>query len=428
MKAMSLLNSAENTESVNVNRMTMVMKTNYMGAMSILLWRIEKLVSRAPVCSLSLLRSCKRFDATDPRDKVYGLLGLISDFHVEPDYNKTVAEVYADLSHSIIQHRQRLDVLCYAGIGYPKLDDLNLPSWTPDWRHNSDFHIFPLSTFNAAEQTEAVAPSSANLLELETQGMIVDEIAALAEGHLEDDGWWSWHDFALNQGHQISNKIGIPQLQAYFRTLVADRSGYGCGRLDFKHGEEAEKFATSAVGFLYALGFRAFRACEYDSETGSLSIPGGAYTDYVLNYLKWSMSSDEEQSTQQSLIEQFIGCTQSQAGFTLHWPDFKDKNLLRRCYHTFLEISGEVCYKRTLFLTKGGYMGLAPPLTQQGDLIYVMRGCNKPVAIRKARSQRPNEGWTYSLVGECYVYGMMNGEVMQDVRVGRFNLETVKFC
>lgn len=50
----------------------------------------------------------------------------------------------------------------------------------------------------------------------------------------------------------------------------------------------------------------------------------------------------------------------------------------------------------------------------------VLLGCNVPLAVR-------SEGDHYLVVGGTYVYGMMNGEVMQDVKEGKLKEECLMF-
>ena len=54
----------------------------------------------------------------------------------------------------------------------------------------------------------------------------------------------------------------------------------------------------------------------------------------------------------------------------------------------------------------GGYMGIGPPCMRPGDSICVFLGGNVPWIARQ-------EGPEYILIGECYVHGIMDGELMQ---------------
>lgn len=73
---------------------------------------------------------------SDPRDHVYGLLGLI-DLDIVPDYSEhmTVADVYLEVARNCLNIEPR-DILSLAGTrnGPNALTHLDLPSWVPDWR------------------------------------------------------------------------------------------------------------------------------------------------------------------------------------------------------------------------------------------------------------------------------------------------------
>ncbi|KAI8716315.1 HET domain-containing protein [Fusarium sp. LHS14.1] len=64
------------------------------------------------------------------------------------------------------------------------------------------------------------------------------------------------------------------------------------------------------------------------------------------------------------------------------------------------------CHGRSLLWTDHGYLGLCPAGSQPGDVIAVLLGCDVPLALRL------NESWAYEVVGQCYVSGFMDGEVI----------------
>lgn len=80
---------------------------------------------------LSLLaRFCRQL-ATDPRDKIYSLLGMVepnSHNSLRVDYTLTWTEVFRDAAIYVIGDRNDLEVLMYAGSS-----ETELPSWVPDW-------------------------------------------------------------------------------------------------------------------------------------------------------------------------------------------------------------------------------------------------------------------------------------------------------
>lgn len=85
------------------------------------------------------------FQESDPRDKVYAILGMtgtptrecavaeaLKSDGMVVDYTRTVSEVYQDVTKYMINHHRNLTVLYlrYANVQL----DAQLPSWTPDWR------------------------------------------------------------------------------------------------------------------------------------------------------------------------------------------------------------------------------------------------------------------------------------------------------
>jgi hypothetical protein len=67
---------------------------------------------------------------------------------------------------------------------------------------------------------------------------------------------------------------------------------------------------------------------------------------------------------------------------------------------------------RSFFISTNGFMGLVPEKAAPGDEICLFFGGAPPVVLQR-RSNR--EGDIYGFVGECYVYGLVNGEALDGV-------------
>ena len=87
---------------------------------------------------LPLLVRTRLSMCSDPRDKVFGLLGLIryaSIAGLTPDYSLSVRQVYTGIASFIIFNQGRVDILRHSG--RCSQDDgeerWGLPSWVPDW-------------------------------------------------------------------------------------------------------------------------------------------------------------------------------------------------------------------------------------------------------------------------------------------------------
>ena len=63
-------------------------------------------------------------------------------------------------------------------------------------------------------------------------------------------------------------------------------------------------------------------------------------------------------------------------------------------------------------MTENGYMGLGSP--KVGDEVWVLFGGDLPFILRPG----PDDS-SHTLIGDCYVQGIMNGEAMIDLKKKR---------
>jgi hypothetical protein len=92
---------------------------------------------------LDVLYRSRNCSATDTRDKVYALLGLvkqeISDA-ISVDYNRTPFEVFIDVAIHLLTEHGRTDVLLHANRDVEYID---APSWVPFWSRKSFYEPLP---------------------------------------------------------------------------------------------------------------------------------------------------------------------------------------------------------------------------------------------------------------------------------------------
>jgi hypothetical protein len=71
-------------------------------------------------------------------------------------------------------------------------------------------------------------------------------------------------------------------------------------------------------------------------------------------------------------------------------------------------------WRRKLVVTAQGYLGLVPNAARKGDSICLLLGCSLPVILRPLSDGNASQAaprWKF--VGECYIYGIMDGEAMK---------------
>ena len=142
---------------------------------------------------LELLMTAREFDATDPRDKIYSVLGLAKiPMTTDPypndspsfpvAYTKSVSEVYQDAVKYFINRDRNLDIISIL-LSHRNDKSTDLPSWTPDWRvpaseipldQNWDFFTWKMAA--GGYKLEAPIQSYAEVGILRVQGHLVTKI------------------------------------------------------------------------------------------------------------------------------------------------------------------------------------------------------------------------------------------------------------
>jgi hypothetical protein len=97
------------------------------------MWRVGY-----PVPLYILLRKFSAYKSTDPRDKVFALLGLTRSEILGDivNYERSLGDVMVMVAQYFLQRAELLEVLQFAGMGMGgenERRDREIPSWVPDW-------------------------------------------------------------------------------------------------------------------------------------------------------------------------------------------------------------------------------------------------------------------------------------------------------
>lgn len=86
---------------------------------------------------IDILRDLRVLSATNPKDKIYALLGLATDCVDAPpvNYSLSTSSIYVDFAWYFLSKGQGIEVLHAAG-GHDY--SIDLPSWVPDWSSKSE--------------------------------------------------------------------------------------------------------------------------------------------------------------------------------------------------------------------------------------------------------------------------------------------------
>ena len=341
-----------------------------------------------------IIRFAWSWEATDPRDKIYALLGLASDWAdsgIMPDYTSSVAAVYKKVT---IYHLQKygLEFLELAGDTSLRRID-RLPSWCPDWSNFTWYNIDkcdPTVRYDASQSLRARVKVTLKLSpdndELFVQGKIIDEVrTASVQRYIRPSGvtlvnipiitnmiapigrrirwlrWQTWEKTALNLKLYPT---GEDLLSVYSQVLVAGSQ---------EHRNQFNKFSTDS------------------------SVLPNASTEEA--------HADESDWFYRCFRRKELKVLEADEGLQDAENPGKGGETLAAClYADELENWSE---NRRLITTKKGYLGMGPITARAGDQVCLILGTKKPFLLRKVNSK-------YRLIGVSYIHGIHSDTVSPD--------------
>ncbi|KAJ2977668.1 hypothetical protein NUW58_g7739 [Xylaria curta] len=329
--------------------------------------------AKKPQSFLQTLGSVRGRRCHDERDKVYGMLGLASgewEGFVEVDYSKETEEVYRDVATAAAQRTGRLDFLsfCYGARG----EGVKVPSFVPDWTASIDgvghaaylSRTFSISNFNAAHGVKA----EWRLIEPEVavfKGVAFDRVTVIGETQKED---------SITTAEILDSWLRVAKV----------------GNVDFS----SDEWDTRRVA------------------EGSDELPDAEKRIWVFGQL---MCGD-------------VGCDWDEGNlFTRRADAIKDLPKYRK-WHTWIaggrtseDFDADVGYfdnahmatvrDRRFIVTEKGFLGFAPISVTEGDVVAILAGGSVPYVLRR-QSGVDGASDGYTLVGDAYVQGVMDGELL----------------
>ena len=328
----------------------------------------------------TLLSILPMFAVTEPLDFVYAILNLGRDTHdsshlnIRMDYSAQSVDVFADVVTHIMELSESLDVICR-----PWAPDCALPSWVPSIakyayvrrnydgqyeRENADSLVgLPgRAVYSAAGRTAPkaeVVPCPDGSPRLRAQGFFIGWVGSIGDRCVNGNIPWEWHKI----GGWAGGKSPIPN--EYWRTLVADRGPSG--------DKPPPWYASSCEHCLYQNPRRDLDTSTFIRRSESAN---------VKEYLR---------RVQLSIWNRRLLRVQTKLG-------------------------------RADTIQDSLRLGLGPAETQQGDSLIILYGCSVPLVVRRqAKKLVMNEQQLeeHVILGECFVYGLMDSEALRLVRTNR---------
>lgn len=350
-----------------------------------------------------IVTTCTFCDMTDKRDAIYALLNLAAEPSntdlsaigaPEPNYDLTVVEVFKHFVKFACSTAGCLDIICRPWAPTVQVDrsknwpvtsqanaaqPLALPTWICDRRH------LPFGD-----------PLLNNSIRLNGIALVGETTRQRYNAHGGTTVRME-HDMPLTLGVS-SNKLSV---QGYklgtIRSISPRMSGAVIGHrsleLLISNSDCSDEDASETV----------WRCLCGDRDQFGKPAPASFRSAYL-----WACKSsmNTEMGEHQEQVQ------------THSPPDLDIEELLSQSSDQsttdFLEVVRATVWNRRTFrivLATGAFVtGLVPSNAAAGDTLCILRGCSVPVVIRKVPDSGGN--WDWSLVGDCYAYGFMNGEVL----------------
>jgi hypothetical protein len=86
-----------------------------------------------------------------------------------------------------------------------------------------------------------------------------------------------------------------------------------------------------------------------------------------------------------------------------------DTNNAIKAAISYAHAEGRVSQGRELFITEQGFLGLGPSTVRKDDQVWLLSDSRVPFVLRPFA-----ETASFTLVGECYIHGVMYGEMLVD--------------
>lgn len=327
-----------------------------------------------PASLTDFLHRFRPCQATDPRDKLYALLGLVEEtghgHEMIPDYTLSVKEVYSQAVRQSISARKDLAILSDAQMPFRSAD---LPSWVPDWRLPADqLHIDVRDVagapfYHASNTSSASIASTQDMDELALSGITVDNITSVFRFDNQVFNIDDTHAAFLTELEKAIESLKMGPLYSRVTGDTAQQALFRVLSLDMLRAS-TEYFSGS---------------CSSGADLHNVHFTSRTSPSWVGVYLPLTM--------QQLQLEE--GKVDLETDRSIFESDL-------------FEYLGGVTEHRVMFTTEKGYVGLGSEETSIEDTVVVLSGGNLPFVLRQKGAGK------YKFGGECYLHGVMDGEAM----------------
>ncbi|KAK7211726.1 hypothetical protein V2G26_018904 [Clonostachys chloroleuca] len=358
---------------------------------------------------LGLLWSTRSLEATDPRDKVYSLLGLIPETEADamsiiPDYAASIEECYLQAATKIIWQSKSLDILTTDRMKNPNLQ-LDLPSWVPNWSYLSspapvsilgvieswlvdvESDPEPLSgQYRASGSANHCTPQLIGPRTLRLSGYILDSITKMEAVLTVPQG----DNEAL-----AANMTSFRGASSFLTNLFTGLGSYFETLVKWEHLAMDKKYDPYPTG-------------ESAEEAFASTMSVGSIQDGPITLEQFETWRTTLRWPRKLMKLRYLGAHHLGAAYKIPLAALGMLTSKARGDRTFSTATEFTLYRR-LARTKMGYLAVVPADSCPGDPVALFEGCKTPLVLKEKGNQ-------WELVGPAYVHGVMQGEAWDDKR------------
>ena len=383
---------------------------------------------------LSYLAETRWAEATDPRDKIYGILSLAGDscslgyWHAEgrgspkripfkPDYNLSKAEVFINTTKAILCTTNSLKVLRF--VKHKSIKTSGLPSWVPDWSSEEPHTVpeyLPLGPLHTDEDTNKEQYWNSNW-------RISSSGSKKCPAHYEITQHCQ-PSFSLGDGNTLTvTGFHFDTITAVSQhTYPQDETIYSVDPLN-KDSPEHTKELHDLIQRHLESTYRWIKECMHHAAQCVPYPTGQSAWSSLWRTLNGDVTQDNETIPEgcEILLENI---RKAQTIFTI----MKDHDMSYQSgtLNSLSEIAAEAAYSNMPYIlsqlptmtteffswrfaaTRNKYMGLVPNEGRVGDIICVIYGCEMPFILRTCGRNR------YEFIGHCLIQGFSFDEAVVD--------------
>ncbi|KAG5745299.1 hypothetical protein H9Q70_012013 [Fusarium xylarioides] len=350
---------------------------------------------------LDLILMSRRYKCTYPHDKIFGMLGVTgedtSSELLKPDYNISPMDAYRNFVLWEIKNNRSLRVL---GTSSRTSRRRSSPSWVPDFNRLDPIEsltgpLFSGSDMDASAGLPMEVRESDDGTMLYIKGSVVDTIHTVGKNTFKDKST------RLSNEYQEDERISVYDQLQVNRGMI----------------EEARDIWLEATrGLARDLGPPSETHIFTTTMTDGTALPLGPVSPGWESFLRVLFADVSVGSKYSMFIKEistsFLRLTLAEDQLPEEYTKGEEAFAIKA-----LGFFAAIARSRRFARTDMGLVGYVPMRARKGDLVVVLYGSKVPFVVREKEHGR------YSLVGECFMDGIMRGEGMRFAKYENRDIE-----